>query len=96
MRKPQSMTFKRFAARFTEMNNFLQLFPGLDVTKMMTHEELNRILLHAVPNEWGKQSYIKGWDSEMKTYKAATYTYHNYARSLFHRYDSLYIEPLLR
>ena len=69
MRKSQIMTFKRFAARFTEMNNFLQLFPGLDVTKKMTHEELNRILLHAVPNEWGKQSYIKGWDSEMKTYK---------------------------
>ena len=28
MRKPRSMTFKRFAARLTEINNFLLLFPG--------------------------------------------------------------------
>ena len=51
------------------MNNFLPLFLGSDVTKKMTHEELNEIILHAVPNAWVKQSYLQGWYFEMKTYK---------------------------
>ena len=48
--KPQSMTFKRFEERLTEMNNFLPLFPGSDDSKKMEMEELNKILLHAVTN----------------------------------------------
>ena len=50
MRTPQSMTFKHFAARLMEMNNFLPLFPGLDASEKMEMEELNKILLHAVPD----------------------------------------------
>ena len=50
MRRPQSITFKRFAARLTEINNFLPIFPGLDAFKKIEMEELNKILLHAVPN----------------------------------------------
>ena len=69
MLKPQSMTFKSSDATWMEMNNFFPLFPGLDVTKKMTHEDLNDILLYAVPNEWEKQSYLKGWYFEMKNYK---------------------------
>ena len=69
MRKPRSINFKRFAARLMEISNFLLLSPGLDVSKKITHEELNEILLHAVPNAWAKQSYLRGWYFEMKTYK---------------------------
>ena len=36
----------------------------------MSQEELNKILLHAVPNVWAKQAYIQGWYFEMKNYKA--------------------------
>ena len=50
MRTPQSMTFKHFAARLMEMNNFLPLFPGSDASEKMEMEELNKILLHAVPD----------------------------------------------
>ena len=67
MRKPRSMTFKCFAERLKEMNNFLPLFPGLDASKKMEMEELNNILLHAVPNGWSKQSYLQGWGLELKT-----------------------------
>ena len=35
----------------------------------MTPEELNKILLHAVPNAREKQSYLQGWDFDIKTYK---------------------------
>ena len=34
----------------------------------MDPEELNKILLHAVTNGWGKQSYLQGWDFEGKSY----------------------------
>ena len=63
------MTFKSFAARLKEINNFLPLFPGSDASKKMEMEELNEILIHAVPNGWAKQSYLQGWDFELKTYR---------------------------
>ena len=67
--KPQSMTFKRFAARLVEMNNFLPLFIGSDDLKKMKIKELNEILLHTVTNAWEKQSCLQGWDFELKTYR---------------------------
>ena len=36
----------------------------------MPPEDLNDILLQAVPNGWAKQAYIQGWDFEMNRYKA--------------------------
>ena len=50
MRKPQGVTFKKFAAQLPETNNFLTLFPGSDATKKITPEELNEIILYVVPN----------------------------------------------
>ena len=61
--------FKRFAARLTELNNYLPLFIGSSVYKKITHKDLNKILLHSVLNGGGKQTYLQGWDFEMQTYK---------------------------
>ena len=69
MRKPKDIAFKRFAARLTELNNYLLLFPGSSATKKIRPEELKDILLHAIPNVWAKQTYLQGWDFEMKSYK---------------------------
>ena len=69
IRKPQITTFKRFAERLTEMNNFLPLFPGSESSKKMEMEDLNDILLHAVPTGWAKQSYLQGWYFELNTYR---------------------------
>ena len=70
IRKPRDIPFKRFAARLTEPNSYLPLFPGYSASKKMPPEELNQILLHAVPNGWEKQAYVKGLDFKMKRYKA--------------------------
>ena len=35
----------------------------------MASKELNKILLHIVPNSWEKQAYLHGWDFEGKSYK---------------------------
>ena len=60
MRKPQHLQFKIFAARLTELNNYLPLLPGSSAAKKMDPEELNEILLRAVPNAWARQAYIQG------------------------------------
>ena len=52
-----------------EMNNFLPLFPGSDITKKMMPEDLNKILLHAVTNSWAKQYHLQGWYFNINTYK---------------------------
>ena len=69
MRKTWSIAFKRFTERLTEMNNFLPLFPGSEASKKMETEEINKVILHAVPNGRSKQSYLKGWDFKLNTYR---------------------------
>ena len=49
MHKPRSMTFKRFVARLTEINNFQILFPVPNSSKKIEMEELNKILLMQCP-----------------------------------------------
>ena len=69
MGKPPYLLFKIFAARLTELNNYLPFFPGLIAANKMDPEELNKILLHAVPNLWVKKAHVKGWDFEGRSYK---------------------------
>ena len=69
MRKPWDISLKRFTTRLTELKNYLLLFPGSSADKKMPPEELNKILLHAVPNGWENQAYLQGWEFEMKSYK---------------------------
>ena len=58
IRKPSDMPLKHFVAQLTKINNFLPLFPGSDASKNIPPEELNEIILHAVPNGWENQSYL--------------------------------------
>ena len=69
MRKTWDIQLKIFAARLTELNNCLPPFLGLRNAKNMGPEELNEILLHAVPNSWVWQAYLQGWYFEERTYK---------------------------
>ena len=52
--KPQELSFKRFVAHITELKNYLPLPPSSSATNKTLPKELNNILLHAVPNGWGK------------------------------------------
>ena len=69
MKKPWDILFKRFAARLTELNKNLPLLPGSSATKNINPEELNKIILQAVPKSRGKQAYLQGWDFEESPYK---------------------------
>ena len=67
--KSCDILFKRFAERLTEIHNFHPLLPISEATKKVPPEDLNYILLHAVPSRWDKQAYIQGWYFEMKTFR---------------------------
>ena len=54
MWKPRGILFKRFASRLVELNNYFPIFPGSRAAKKISPEELNKILLHTVPNSWEK------------------------------------------
>ena len=68
MSTPQSLLFNSFAARLTEIKKYL-FFPVSIEANNMPPEELNYILLHAVPDGWVKQSYLQEWNFEEKIYK---------------------------
>ena len=69
MKKPRDPLFNIFAAQITELNHYPPLFYGLIKSKEMDSEEINKILLSILCNDWAKQYYLQGWDFEGKTYK---------------------------
>ena len=69
MRKTQGTLFDIFAARLVQINKYLPFFTGSIEDKKMALEELNYILIHAVPNGWANQSHLQKWYYEGKTYK---------------------------
>ena len=56
--KPRDLPFKVFTTLITELNNYLPLFPLSRDTNNMAPEDLNKILLHAVPTSWVIHSYL--------------------------------------
>ena len=70
MHKHRDISFKRFDALLIELNNYLPILPVSSATKEMPPEDLNKTLLHDVPNGWEKQAYIQRRDFDMKSYKA--------------------------
>ena len=72
MRKFHALKARRFAARLFKLNGYLSIFMGLDVGKFVFDAELNKILLHTMPNIQGKQVLIQGFDFESETFNRET------------------------
>ena len=68
MHKSQDPLFKRFSSQLMLLNSYLPpLHESSDANKMAP-ENLNKIILHADPNVWAKQSYIQVHYFKGKTY----------------------------
>ena len=50
----KNISTRMITIHLVEINNLLHIFPGSDATNKMLPEELNEILLRAVPNGWSK------------------------------------------
>ena len=67
--RPCHVPFNTFAAKMMELKNGLSLLPGSRYVNKMETKELNKILLHAVTNEWAENSYLQALTFEVETYK---------------------------
>ena len=56
--KPQSISFNIFTILLTKINNYLRLFPRMSDDNNMDSSEQNKILLHNIPNNYAKKSYL--------------------------------------
>ena len=54
MNKPFTLIMKRPTSRIMDLNNYLPLLPRSNDSKNKEEEELNKILLHVVPNSCSK------------------------------------------
>ena len=71
MKKTCSLTVRRYAACLIDLNEYLAYFLGETLTDNISVAELNEILLDSMPTIWSKQSYVQGFDCELKTFKKA-------------------------
>jgi hypothetical protein len=62
MRKPREMTTREFAARLTELNDYLNEFPPFGQDQILEPDELIDILEFGVPNSWQRNMVMHGFD----------------------------------
>ena len=58
MMKPHVILMNIFYTQLTQLNSYLPLLHVSENTKKMMEEDINEILMHAVPVVWLKQAYI--------------------------------------
>ena len=67
MRKPREVAMREFAARVSELNEYLSEFPPYAVNQNLSNEEIVDILEFAVPNSWQKSMVLQGFDPLIHT-----------------------------
>jgi hypothetical protein len=58
---------REFAARVSELNEYLAYFPPFDNNQSLTNEEVLDILEFAIPNTWQKSMVLQGFDPLIHT-----------------------------
>ena len=69
MKKPRSLTVRRYAAHLIGLNEYLASFPGETLTDKIGVNKLNEISLNSIYTSWYKQAYIQVFDCESITFK---------------------------
>ena len=67
MRNPRRLKEWRYASCLTELNEYLDSFPGEKLTDKIGMKDLSGNLLNIMPNSWSKQAYVQGFDFESIT-----------------------------
>ena len=62
MRKPRGLKVRFYAACLIDLNDYLDLFHGENLTDKIGMTELNEILLNSMPNSWINQAYVHVFD----------------------------------
>ena len=67
VKKPLSLTVRRYAAHLIDLKEYLASFWGATLTDNIGVTELNEILLNSMPNSWSIQAYVQVFDCEYIT-----------------------------
>lgn len=62
MRKPKDMTTREFAARISELNQYLKQFPPFEDNQEIDEEEIIDIIEFGIPHSWQKHMVLQGFD----------------------------------
>ena len=60
-RNSRELKVRHYAARLTKINKYLAVFTGLNLNKTIGETEINKIILHSMPNYWGKKDLLQGF-----------------------------------
>ena len=71
MSKPRGLKVRGCADSLINLNKYLYVFPGENISEKRCVIEIHGILLNSMPNIWSKQAYVQGFDSESITLKEA-------------------------
>lgn len=62
LRKPRDMTTREFAARISEMNQYLKQFPPFEDNQELDEDEIIDILEFGIPHSWQNNMVLQGFD----------------------------------
>ena len=71
MRNTHSFKLRQYIARSVNLNEYLDLLPGANISEIFCVTGLNEIFLNSTSNIWSKQVYFQGNDCEYITFKSA-------------------------
>ena len=70
MKKPRGLKVRHYVACLVDLNEYLALFPGDNLSDKIGITKLNKFLLNIMPNSWYKKAYLQGFDCETIFLKA--------------------------
>jgi hypothetical protein len=62
LRKPRDMTTREFAARVSELNQYLKQFPPFEYNQELDEDEIIDILEFGIPHSWQNYMVLQGFD----------------------------------
>lgn len=62
LRKPKEMSTREFAARISELNQYLKQFPPFEDNQEIDDEEIIDIIEFGIPSSWQKNMVLQGFD----------------------------------
>ena len=67
LRKPRDMKTREFAARISELNQYLKEFPPFEDNQELDEDEIIDIVEHAIPHSWQDNIVLQGYDPDEST-----------------------------
>ena len=67
MRNIRGLKVRRCAALFVDLNEYLVVFSGENISEKNCMMEINKILLNSIPNSCSKQAYVQRFYCESIT-----------------------------